>query len=66
MALLERKEGGAAVIEDRFTRVDDDAALPDGDVIVSLGRFQAERDALLATAILGVHRLAQRLIVSGL
>ena len=55
MALLERKDGGAAVIEDRFTRIDDDAALPDGPVIVSLSRFLEERDALLARdAELGV------------
>ena len=55
MALLERKDGGAAVIEDRFTRVDDDGALPEGPVIVSLSRFEAERDALLARdADLGV------------
>ncbi len=47
MALLERKDGSAVVIEDRFTRVDDEAPLPDGPVIVSLPRFQAERDALL-------------------
>ncbi|MEM9177656.1 MAG: DUF934 domain-containing protein [Myxococcota bacterium] len=48
MALLERKDGGASLIEDPFTRVDDDEALPAGPVIVSLPRFQAERDALLA------------------
>ena len=48
MALLERRNGGAAVIDDRFTRVDDEASLPTGPVIVSLSRFQAERDALLA------------------
>ncbi|MBB85149.1 MAG: oxidoreductase [Deltaproteobacteria bacterium] len=55
MALLERKDGAAAVIEDRFTRVDDEAALPVGPVIVSLSRFQAEREALLARdADLGV------------
>ncbi len=49
MALLERRDDGAVVIEDRFTRVEDDAALPtSGGVLVSLGRFQSERDALLA------------------
>ena len=48
MALLERRDDGATVIEDRFTIVEDDAALPaEGGVIVSLGRFEAERDALL-------------------
>jgi uncharacterized protein (DUF934 family) len=34
--------------EDAYARVTDDAALPDGAVIVSLARFQKERDALLA------------------
>jgi uncharacterized protein (DUF934 family) len=49
MALLERQGESAAVIEDRFTRVDDEAALPaSGGVLVSLPRFQAEREALLA------------------
>jgi uncharacterized protein (DUF934 family) len=48
MALLERKNGGATVVEDRFTSVGDDAALPEGGVIVSLARFRAERGALLA------------------
>jgi len=37
-----------AFAEDMFARVADDAALPDGAVIVSLARFQKERDALLA------------------
>ena len=55
MALLENTDGGAAVIEDRYTRVDDEAALPDGPVLVSLARFQAEREALLGReADLGV------------
>ena len=49
MALLERRDDGAAVIEDRFTIVADDAALPaSGGVIVSLDRFEAERESLLA------------------
>jgi len=49
MALLERREDGAAVIDDRFARVDDDAGLPaSGGVIVSLARFEAEREELLA------------------
>ena len=34
--------------EDAYARVADDAALPDGAVVVSLARFQKERDALLA------------------
>ncbi len=37
-----------AYAEDAFTRVADDAHLPDGAVLVSLKRFQSERDALLA------------------
>ncbi len=49
MALLERREDGAVVIEDRFVRLEDDAAVPEtGGVLVSLPRFQAERDVLLA------------------
>ncbi|MEM9189342.1 MAG: DUF934 domain-containing protein [Myxococcota bacterium] len=36
------------VVEDSFQRVDDDAALPDGDVLVSLARFLSEGDALRA------------------
>lgn len=49
MALIERREGGAAAIDDRFERVEDEVALPaSGGVIVSLARFEAERDALLA------------------
>jgi uncharacterized protein (DUF934 family) len=42
------KEVGGAYAEDVFAPVADDAALPDGAVIVSLARFQKERDALLA------------------
>ncbi|MAG34428.1 MAG: oxidoreductase [Deltaproteobacteria bacterium] len=49
MALIERREAGAAAIEDRFTKVDDEAALPaGGGVIVSLSRFEGEKEALLA------------------
>ena len=58
MALLERREGEAGVVraEDRFVRVGEDEALPaTGAVLVSLPRFEAERDALLArTGALGV------------
>lgn len=36
-----------AIVEDRWKRLDDDAALPgDGDVILSLGRLQANRDRI--------------------
>ena len=50
MALLERREGGgAAQIEDRYVRLaDDEAAPPAGAILVSLARFEAEREALLA------------------
>ena len=37
-----------AYAQDGFVPVADDAALPDGAVIVSLARFQKDRDALLA------------------
>ncbi len=37
-----------AYAQDGFARVADDAALPDGAVLVSLARFRKERDALLA------------------
>ena len=37
-----------AYAQDGFVPVSDDAALPDGAVIVSLARFQKDRDALLA------------------
>lgn len=37
-----------AVAEDTYTAVADDAALPDGAVIVSLKRLRADRDALLS------------------
>lgn len=40
------KDGAFAA--DNFARVDDEAVLPDGAVIVSLARFQKDRDALLA------------------
>ena len=49
MALLELRSPGAAEIDDRFTRVDDEATLPrSGGVIVSLARFEAEKEALLS------------------
>jgi uncharacterized protein (DUF934 family) len=40
----------ARIVNDDFVLVDDEAALPEGAVIVSLKRFQAERDALLKRA----------------
>lgn len=38
------------VLEDGWQRVADDAPLPEGDVLVSVRRWQAEREALLARA----------------
>lgn len=47
--LLERKGEKATVASDRFTRVGDEEALPStGAILVSLGRFEQEKDALLA------------------
>lgn len=37
-----------AYAQDTYARVADDAVLPEGPVLVSLARFQKERDALLA------------------
>ena len=37
-----------AFVEDAYAPVADDAALPDGAVLVSLARFQKDREALLA------------------
>lgn len=51
MALLERQGDCAVLIEDRWKRVGDEAPLPEtGDVLVSLGRFLEEKQALLARA----------------
>jgi uncharacterized protein (DUF934 family) len=48
------KDGAFA--DDPFVTVADDAVLPDGAAIVSLARFQKERDALLArNAPLGIQ-----------
>ena len=41
-------DGGFSLTEDPFTAVTDDAELPQGDVIISLTRFQAEGDRLLS------------------
>ena len=56
MALLERRGDAAAVVEDRFTRLEDEQALPgSGGALVSLARFESERESLLARdALLGV------------
>ena len=45
-----------AFVQDAFVTVADDAALPDGAAIVSLARFQKDREALLArNAPLGIQ-----------
>src|SRR5688572_1930930 len=46
--LIELKDGVCRGIDDPFTNVADDEALPPGDVIISLTRFQQEGDALLS------------------
>jgi uncharacterized protein (DUF934 family) len=42
------KEAVGAFVTDAFTPVADDAALPEGAVLVSLARFEKDREALLA------------------
>jgi uncharacterized protein (DUF934 family) len=46
--LVKRSNDGLRMAEDSFTAVADGEALPAGAVIVSLTRFLAERDSLLA------------------
>lgn len=57
MPLIRVEAGGApGLANDTFVSVADDAALPEGGAIVSLARFQKERDALLArNAPIGVR-----------
>ncbi len=48
MPTLIKLQGGRMVLaNDAFTHVDDDQDLPQGDVIISLTRFQADGDRLL-------------------
>ena len=56
MALLEWRGDAAVVIEDRFTRLEDEQELPtSGGALVSVARFQSEREQLRAGgALLGV------------
>ncbi len=44
------KDFGAEWAEDGFVHVGDDDALPEGDVILSLARFQAEGEILLSNS----------------
>jgi len=49
MPLLEKRGVDAAIVEDHFVRVEDDAAIPEsGDVLVSLERFLSEKEDLVA------------------
>ena len=45
--LIRWREGAAEAAEDPFTTIDDDQVIPQGDVIISLKRFQSEGDWLL-------------------
>ena len=53
--LIKLSDGAFAWAEDRFSMVADDETLPAGDVIVSLKRFMAEGEALLADRKVGVR-----------
>jgi uncharacterized protein (DUF934 family) len=46
--LIKWRNGRAELAEDPFTAVPDEAELPQGDVIVSLARFQQEGERLLS------------------
>ena len=46
--LIKLGADGARLIDDRFTDVADDVPAPEGDIILSLTRYQAEGEALLA------------------
>ena len=46
--LIRWRDGAANSEADSFARVDDDVPLPEGDVIVSLARFQREGELLLS------------------
>jgi uncharacterized protein (DUF934 family) len=46
--LIRWREGAGVASDDPFTAVADGDELPDGDVIISLTRFQAEGDRLLS------------------
>ena len=48
MPLIRVEDGRAVEAADGFTRISDDAALPDGAVTVTLAHFKKERDQLLA------------------
>ena len=56
MQLLETRGAEAAMVDDSFLRIEDEGTIPEtGDVLVSLERFESERDALVArSGALGV------------
>ncbi|HEY2662637.1 MAG TPA: DUF934 domain-containing protein [Caulobacteraceae bacterium] len=54
--LIRLEDGRFYAADDRFTLVADDEPVPEGDVIVSLNRFQAEGEALAsACRLVGVR-----------
>ena len=53
--LIRLKDGQFGWEDDRFAMVADDEAVPAGDVIVSVKRFMAEGEALLADRQVGVR-----------
>ncbi len=48
--LIRHQDGAFAEIDDRFTLVADDEPVPEGDVIISLARFQAEGENLVSNS----------------
>jgi uncharacterized protein (DUF934 family) len=52
--LIKLRDGVFGWAEDSFTVVEDDAEIPAGDVVVSLKRFMAEGEGLLASRAVGV------------
>ncbi len=46
--LIRWRDGAGVACDDPFTAVADEDEIPDGDVIISLARFQAEGDRLLS------------------
>ena len=45
--LIKLRDGRFSLADDAFAAVADDEAIPDGDVVVSLTRFEADAEALL-------------------
>ena len=64
--LIELKDGVCQGVANTFTRVGEDDAIPDGDVILSLTRFQADGDRLLSEGrrvgvVLAAHEAVEAL-----